>query len=649
MRENPALFDSAVEEELEALAVQRDEEEDQKAQLESDGIKEDTLVLRRRMDEVRQAERTRIVTELLYLKVCRKFQQLQVPLIPPLKAGGDVKFGAIDLKGLTTDVYSADALELVREHLFHIIGQRGSTTFATGTAVVQISLFQAGQVYGMSALFGYYLRRVDARYQLEKLAGNFGAWGEAAPEEGESPFAGDKEGFDSLQGYINQFGPEEVQRMTTIASVEAQMAMESQVAALFGDLRTLKEKLMQVLGMVRSNEEATRKLEEAIQNNEVQSLRITSDDLRRLVLEAVAYGSLLNDSEKQTDSFYELTPSSRPMGAIMGDDEDEGRYLSECGEAAACERDHTRSPEQVLSQYRKEHWEWYKTQIAPNSFQSVFVATYLFPPVFAHRSALSVLWEPVKVKLMNKDCAQAAATRARRRMKLRQEPWPPSRALALRVGAWVPRAAAPAVGMAGAGSPAATASTVPEDEAQHFQGDGGYVGDGGVALEQLWASLPWREIRNCPGRYTTSDRAARAEDLVALLGRCGFAVGRAPLVARLPGKDPMALFRLPGGGGLLTYCRPEGFFVHTLNTESGLARKVDALGLGADAHGLIGEEVPWSERAPLRAVVAVLPFLADREKNASAYALVLALRRAAALQPGAAPERSGAVWRLTRE
>jgi hypothetical protein len=329
MKENPALFDSAVEEELEALAVQRDEEEDQKAKLKEEGIKEDTLVLRRRMDEVRESERTRVVTELLYLKVCRKFQQLEVPLIPIVKAGGDVKFGQVDLKGLTTDIYSKDALELVREHLFRIIGQQGSTSFMGGLAVVQIALFQAGQVYAMSALFGYYLRRVDARYQLEKLAGNFGAWGEEAPEEQKNPFAEDKEGADSLKGYISSFGPEEVQRMTTIASVEAQMAMESQVNALFGDLRVLKEKLVNALGMVSSNEEATQKLEQAIQNNEVESLRITSDDLRRLVLEAVAYGALLNDSEKQVDSFYELTPSSRSLGALTGDDEDEGRYLPE--------------------------------------------------------------------------------------------------------------------------------------------------------------------------------------------------------------------------------------------------------------------------------------------------------------------------------
>jgi len=283
------------------------------------------------MEEVREAERARIVTELLYLKVCSRFKQLQVPLIPTLRGGGNVKFGALDLKGLTEDVYSKDALDLVREHLFRIIGQQGSTSYMGGLAVVQIALFQVGQVYAMSSLFGYYLRRVDARYQLEKLAGNFGAWGEESSETTASnPFAEDKEGADSLKDYIKAFGPEEVQRMTTIASVEAQMAMEQQVTALFGDLRVLKEKLVNALGMSTSEQEATRKLEQAIQNNEVESLRITSDDLRRVVLEAVAYGALLNDSEKQVDTIYELTPaSSRISGALTGDDDDEGRYLPE--------------------------------------------------------------------------------------------------------------------------------------------------------------------------------------------------------------------------------------------------------------------------------------------------------------------------------
>merc|ERR1711957_652646 len=110
--------------------------------------------------------------------------------------------------------------------------------------------------------------------------------------------------------------------MTTIASVEAQMAMEAQVLALYGDLRVLKETLVQEVGMVRSNEEATQKLQKAIEENKVESIRITSDDLRRVVLESVAFGSLLYESEKSADNIYELRPSAnRNMGSLLGGDD----------------------------------------------------------------------------------------------------------------------------------------------------------------------------------------------------------------------------------------------------------------------------------------------------------------------------------------
>jgi len=330
LRENPVLFDSSVEEELQVLQEQKEEQEAAQSSLSNANDKEDALVLRRRMSEVLQNERMRIVTELLYLKVCARFRAMNVPLIPTLKAGGDVRFGSIDLKSLTNDMYSKGALELVKEHLVRIIGQQSAGSIMGGLAVVQISLFQAGQVYAMSALFGYYLRRVDARFQLEKLAGTFGAWGDEGGGDDPEPFAGNDGELQSLKDYISKFGPQEVQSMTSIASVEAQMAMETQVTALFGDLRVLKEKLVSALGMVSSNEEATRKLEQAIQSNEVASLRITSDDLRRLVLEAVAYGALLIDMEKQADTLYELTPASnRQMGALTGDSDDEGRMLPE--------------------------------------------------------------------------------------------------------------------------------------------------------------------------------------------------------------------------------------------------------------------------------------------------------------------------------
>mmetsp|Transcript_35114 Transcript_35114/g.107996 ORF Transcript_35114/g.107996 Transcript_35114/m.107996 type:complete len:184 (+) Transcript_35114:118-669(+) len=166
-------------------------------------------------------------------------------------------------------------------------------------------------------------------------------------------------------------------------------------------------------------------------------------------------------------------------------------------------------------------------------------------------------------------------------------------------------------------------------EAAGFWGDGSYPGDGGPALERLWRALRWREIRNCPGRYTTPDAFARSETPGALLARCGLDTeGLAPCEVRCEGKDPILLQRLVGGGGLLTYCRPGGLFVHTLNTESGLARKLEALGLPAEGC-FLGQECSWAVKAALCSCVAVLPFLLDREKNASAYAMIVALRRTA--------------------
>jgi len=237
----------------------------------------------------------------------------------------------MDLKGLTTDIYSKDALELVREHLFSIIGQQGSPSMINSLTVVQIALIQASQVYAMSSFFGYYLSRMDARYQLEKLAGTFGAWGDEPSSDFTSNLFAeeDKEAVSSLKDYINAFGPKEMMKIGSIASKEAQSAMELQVTALFGDLRMLKQRLQDALGAVGSAEEAHVKLQEAMQSGEVESIRITSEDVRRMVLEAVAFGSLLNDQEQQAENFYELTPrDDRLFDSMMGDDES-SRMLGE--------------------------------------------------------------------------------------------------------------------------------------------------------------------------------------------------------------------------------------------------------------------------------------------------------------------------------
>ena len=119
-----------------------------------------------------------------------------------------------------------------------------------------------------------------------------------------------------------------------------------------------------------------------------------------------------------------------------------------------------------------------------------------------------------------------------------------------------------------------------------FQGDGQYPGDGGHLLQKLWESFPWKEVKGCPGRYVSNSDILRRTSPEAL--RSAFGQGCPVENFSVPGKDEVATVRFHGGGGLITYLKPtdplpardgtfnEGgvVFVHTLNTESGLLRKI---------------------------------------------------------------------------
>lgn len=197
-----------------------------------------------------------------------------------------------------------------------------------------------------------------------------------------------------------------------------------------------------------------------------------------------------------------------------------------------------------------------------------------------------------------------------------------------------------------------------------FIGDSKYIGDGGGELQRLWTSYQWREIRGCPGRYVSSSRALRLlkpEDLIDVLEIRGVTLQ----LYEVRGKDTIVIGRFRSGGGLLSYVKrmettcsvaeavklqqlesasnskvlPEAavsvnavvkggseskesvesdntpIFVHTLNTESGLIRKVDAMLLDFDAGDRAANEC-WA------VIRNILSFLHDSEKNNSAYSLV---------------------------
>lgn len=310
MNEKHSVFDSSLDRTLGELSDERDEEERQEQKLQRTEDESDfDVAFRKRKGEIRRTGRQLIVTELLYLKTCMKFKQKGVPMVPSLKTGGDALFGAIDSEAFTTEVHTEGATKLIMQRLFDTFGPKILAAPATDASreVVKIALLEAARTYSEFCVVGYSLRSANRRFQLHKIMGNVVAQGELDSENRANAFAENGRTTHSLKHYMSSIGPDELDRMSKIDSVEARSALELQVAALFGDLSALTDEYHNAL-RVGTQEGHHHDLGQAIEDGEVQSIRLTTEDLARLMLEAAAFGALLNDAEKQISSIYELTP-----------------------------------------------------------------------------------------------------------------------------------------------------------------------------------------------------------------------------------------------------------------------------------------------------------------------------------------------------
>ena len=113
-----------------------------------------------------------------------------------------------------------------------------------------------------------------------------------------------------------------------------------------------------------------------------------------------------------------------------------------------------------------------------------------------------------------------------------------------------------------------------------FIGDSKYIGDGGSTLQRFYELWNWSEIPNCPGRYVTKKNREAEETSpseVLLRIECGNELYESWPVHC---KDTVVYVHFSDGGGLITYVKADGRFVHTLNTETGFIRKTNALGIG---------------------------------------------------------------------
>jgi hypothetical protein len=94
-----------------------------------------------------------------------------------------------------------------------------------------------------------------------------------------------------------------------------------------------------------------------------------------------------------------------------------------------------------------------------------------------------------------------------------------------------------------------------------------------MSFDELKVRWNWSPIRHCPGRYVLTGVAptlSPAELLGSDLQLAEFSVAAA--------RDVVVVARLRDGG-LISYKRADGTYLHTLNTVEGLERKLTQLGV----------------------------------------------------------------------
>ena len=94
-----------------------------------------------------------------------------------------------------------------------------------------------------------------------------------------------------------------------------------------------------------------------------------------------------------------------------------------------------------------------------------------------------------------------------------------------------------------------------------------------MSLNDLMSAWRWQPIRNCPGRFVLRSSSAELspEDLLGSdVEVTTFQVAAA--------RDPVLVADL-GDGGLISYKRADGTYLHTLNTAEGFKRKLESLGI----------------------------------------------------------------------
>ncbi|KAM1145458.1 hypothetical protein PS1_037790 [Malus domestica] len=298
LQTHPHLLPAAIDQQLENLQIDKDAQRKEAAS--------SANLLYKRIAKVKDKERRMALEEIIYCLIVHKFVDREISMIPKISETSDptgrVDFWPNQEKKLES-VHSPEAYEMIQSHLSLVLGER---LVGPLSSMVEISKIKLGKLYAASIMYGYFLKRVDERFQLERTMNTLpeGFTADPAPAnqlwdpdsliriapEGASDSDSDSKSY-RLRSYVTYLDAETLQRYATIRSKEAISLIENQTQALFGkpDIRIAAD------GSIDAP------------NDEV--IALTFSGLTMLILEAVAFGSFLWDAETYVESRYHFVKS----------------------------------------------------------------------------------------------------------------------------------------------------------------------------------------------------------------------------------------------------------------------------------------------------------------------------------------------------
>lgn len=261
-------------------------------------------MINRRIAELKEQECQTAIEDIMYMLIVYKFFKIEVPMVPNLsKLISNRRLQLWPPRETDLEsIHGPQVLELIREHLTSIIRWVHRNGPKINLSTLRIKRLQFRRIYSASIMYGYFLKSVSIRHRLELTLSRseelppiqflnaqftnkqeqqeaIGCSGEvlsSKPSSVVNPH--------DLKDYMMGFDPKTLQLCAKLRSFEAANLIERHSWALFGE-----------------NMELTHGNDEAV--------ILEPSSLKRLLLEAIAFGSFLWDVEDYVDEIYKLSDS----------------------------------------------------------------------------------------------------------------------------------------------------------------------------------------------------------------------------------------------------------------------------------------------------------------------------------------------------